>query len=339
MNETHSILQRMRELAVQASNDTNTDADRNEIQKEIDQLTSEIDRIGNTTEFNTKKLINGGASVAGTVGANLTGVEVVGGTGDTTVGATIAITDVTAATAAVATANTAATGGTLTADSEVTINGTSFSFASGESADTVIKTINDAGLGVTASIDGSDNLVLTSESEGSSSKIEIAGATGNFAGMATDSGTDASIVGSSGFSNFSAQGNIITIEDGNAEGLKFEVSQDLSGLSASNTISVDSNGTLNFQIGANEGQEMNISIKDMRASALGVSGIDVTSQDSASAAITTINDAIETVSSERSKLGAYQNRLDHTINNLGTSAENLTAAESRIRDVDYALAA
>ena len=52
-----------------------------------------------------------------------------------------------------------------------------------------------------------------------------------------------------------------------------------------------------------------------------------------------INDAIETVSSERSKLGAYQNRLDHTINNLSTSSENLTAAESRIRDVDYALAA
>ena len=56
-------------------------------------------------------------------------------------------------------------------------------------------------------------------------------------------------------------------------------------------------------------------------------------------AIEVINDAIETVSAERSKLGAYQNRLEHTINNLGTSSENLTAAESRIRDVDYALAA
>lgn len=59
-------------------------------------------------------------------------------------------------------------------------------------------------------------------------------------------------------------------------------------------------------------------------------------QESADEAITTINDAIEKVSAERSKLGAYQNRLDHTINNLGTSAENLTAAESRIRDVDMA---
>ncbi len=65
----------------------------------------------------------------------------------------------------------------------------------------------------------------------------------------------------------------------------------------------------------------------------------LTTQAGAESAITTINNAIKTVSAERSKLGAFQNRLDHTINNLGTSSENLTAAESRIRDVDYALAA
>ncbi len=57
LNETHDILQRMRELAVQSANDTNTADDRKEIQKEVNQLTEEIDRIGNTTEFNTKKLI------------------------------------------------------------------------------------------------------------------------------------------------------------------------------------------------------------------------------------------------------------------------------------------
>jgi flagellin len=67
-----------------------------------------------------------------------------------------------------------------------------------------------------------------------------------------------------------------------------------------------------------------------------VGGVDVSSQTAADAAITTINNAIETVSAERSKLGAYQNRLEHTINNLGTSAENLQAAESRIRDLDMA---
>ena len=80
---------------------------------------------------------------------------------------------------------------------------------------------------------------------------------------------------------------------------------------------------------------MSISIGDMRAAALGVSTINVTTQTSASSSITIIDNATKRVSG-RSKLGAYQNRLEHTINNLGTSAENLTAAESRIRDVDMA---
>src|SRR3954466_478555 len=75
LNETHSILQRMRELAVQSSNDTNTDADRKELQAEIKQLVSELDRIGNTTEFNTKKLLDGSAkgvseAISGTANIN-----------------------------------------------------------------------------------------------------------------------------------------------------------------------------------------------------------------------------------------------------------------------------
>ena len=97
--------------------------------------------------------------------------------------------------------------------------------------------------------------------------------------------------------------------------------------------------SLSFQIGANSSQTMSVDISDMSASALNVAGIDVTSAGAAESSISAIDKAIEDVSAERSKLGAYQNRLDHTINNLGTSSENLTAAESRIRDVDYALAA
>jgi len=126
-----------------------------------------------------------------------------------------------------------------------------------------------------------------------------------------------------------------------------------------------------FQIGANTAQSMTIEINDMRSLALNISSntsggtvkaqngseatfttiknvsngttnigteyaLDVSTHDKASAAISVINDAIEKVSAERSKLGAFQNRLEHTINNLGTSSENLTAAESRIRDVDMA---
>ncbi|SHK30679.1 flagellin [Desulforamulus aeronauticus] len=129
-----------------------------------------------------------------------------------------------------------------------------------------------------------------------------------------------------------------------------------------------------FQVGANEGQFFAIDIRDMRAKALGISGganlsatgqikegaqaatftktagvsatgvdknlneaaLDIGTTEKASAAITVIDNAIKTVSEERSKMGAYQNRLEHTINNLGTTSENLTAAESRIRDVDMA---
>jgi len=127
----------------------------------------------------------------------------------------------------------------------------------------------------------------------------------------------------------------------------------------------------NFQIGANTAQSLTVEVNDMRSLALGIAGekeagkavakngseasftatknvtdgttntgaeyaLDVSTHEKATAAVSVINDAIESVSAERSKLGSYQNRLEHTINNLGTSSENLTTAESRIRDVDMA---
>jgi len=94
--------------------------------------------------------------------------------------------------------------------------------------------------------------------------------------------------------------------------------------------------TMVFQIGANPLQDVGASIGDMRARALGVNNILVTDRDHANASISKIDAAIQRVSSERSKMGALQNRLDHTINNLGVASENLTAAESRIRDLDFA---
>jgi flagellin len=109
-----------------------------------------------------------------------------------------------------------------------------------------------------------------------------------------------------------------------------------------------SSGPVIFHIGANAGQALTLEIGDMQAEALGVdsdengavdiklSEVKIDSQTNANAAITTIQSAIDMVSTQRSKLGAAQNRLEHTIANLGTAAENLTAAESRIRDVDMA---
>jgi len=93
---------------------------------------------------------------------------------------------------------------------------------------------------------------------------------------------------------------------------------------------------LTLHVGANAGQAVALTIGDMRATALGIATVAIGTQIGADSAITVVNAAIGRVSTERSSLGAMQNRLSHTINNLGTSAENLSAAESRIRDVDMA---
>jgi len=91
-----------------------------------------------------------------------------------------------------------------------------------------------------------------------------------------------------------------------------------------------------FHIGANADQSIKLSIESMKAADLGIDGVDISTQGGANTAITTVNDALSDVSTQRSALGAVQNRLEHTINNLGATSENLTAAESRIRDTDMA---
>jgi len=350
LNETQSILQRMRELAVQASNDTNTAADRAEIQKEIDQLTQEIDRIGNSTEFNTKKLLNGGAAVTATVtaaNADDNGrVTVTGGSADTVVDTlvTLAGTTTTLATAASATATTTTYAGTtaqLKSDSSISINGVSFSFTTNNTVQDVLDAINNAGIGITADTVANGSYVsirFTTNAVGSAAKLDFAGHGGDFkpGDLADISGADAKLSGMSGFTSYTAVGNHITIQDGGAKGLEFDLSGTDPTLAGNVEIKVTSNGGLNMHIGANEGQTMYISVGDMRAAALGVNGINVTTKEAAEASITTIQSALDRVSSERAKLGAYQNRLEHTINNLGTTSENLSASESRIRDVDMA---
>jgi flagellin len=336
LNETQNILQRMRELAVQSANDTNVDADRTAIQNEISQLTTEIDRIGNTTEFNTRKLLNGGASVSGTYAVGAAGaVSVVGGTGDTKAGTTIQFDAVVKATSSSVARTAAFAAGVTTVAVALNVNGTQFNFASGTTSADAIQAINDAGLGVTATASATD-LTLTSNVVGSAGQFTSDAAVSGTVAL-TANGADATITpdaGVAGFSSYTAQGNVITIQDGNAKGLQLEINT--ADATANQTVTVNSNGTLNMQIGANQGQTLNIGLNDMRASALGVVGVDITSTTNAQAAITTINDAITSVSDERAKLGAVQNRLEHTIANLDTSAENLQASESRIRDVDMA---
>ncbi|MFD1020307.1 flagellin N-terminal helical domain-containing protein [Thalassobacillus hwangdonensis] len=233
LNESHSILQRMRELAVQSSNDTNTDSDRTELQKEVNQLSKELSRIGNNTEFNTQNLLDGSFSGKFQIGSN---------------------------------------------------NGQNLSLA----------------------IDDMRGNTLGMASQ------DLVGTIGGASTTATDAthkleAGDYSVVSNAGTLEIQdANGNVVATDAGSGD------FQDAGGTTLIN------NATL------------------AAADSFSIAGLDISSQGTADSAISAIDSAITTVSAERSKLGAYQNRLEHTINNLGTSSENLTAAESRIRDVDMA---
>lgn len=274
LNETQDILQRMRELAVQSSNDTNNDTDRGEIQKEIDQLSQEIDRIADNTEFNTKNLLGGEFKGTFHIGANA-GQDI-----------ELSIDDM--GTKALGVMRSDATAADIGGDFSVknkTEADITISYAAAGDADAAAVTET------TATFDEDNNTI----------EITLAQEAGD--------GTD--------------PGAITATNEDIAKALNStgKVTAEYSGTgNATDTVAA---------VPASGGTATAATFESDK-------GIDVSSQESASAAITTINSAIETVSAERSKLGATQNRLDHTINNLGTSAENLQAAESRIRDVDMA---
>ena len=285
LNETHSILQRMRELSVQSANDTNTDADRKELQAEVKQLISELDRIGNTTEFNTKKLLDGSA-----VGVR----EKVDGSLTLNNNSSVVITSITAAQAAAKDASM--------------YNGSI----------TIVRVSGSAGKAIG---DASDFKVIT-KSGGQVAADESAGYLSITAGTI----------------QFSATANVLSAD--------VAISADLSKMKVGESITLvfgetksatsDLNNSIMAQIGANSGQTMFISMDDMRAKAIGVDTLDISTKWGGANAIETVNNAITQVSHQRSSLGAIQNRLEHTINNLDTASENLQASESRIRDVDMA---
>ncbi|MBL4938003.1 flagellin protein FlaA [Clostridium sp. YIM B02515] len=357
LNETHSILQRMRELSVQAATDTNTATDRSEIQKEVTQLTSEIDRIANTTEFNTKKLLTGSIGVSTTDGANITQLA---STADTKAGTLSFTANGTMAKAAsgdlvlTAGVTTASAAGTL----NITANGKTYNvgFSAGQSMTDIAKNISSVVDGYTATFDAANHKIsFTSNVADADQTLTVAEATAT----TLDGTIDLSSIAANGIdtanavngvksanasglvsagSTFSYQGNEVTVTSGNFTGLKFTLAADAGSTTTASVSgkSITVNQSLTFQIGANKDQNLSLAINAMDSQNLGVSAIDVTTQSGANNAIELVNNAIESVSSERSKLGAYQNRLEHTIANLGTSSENLTSSESRIRDVDMA---
>lgn len=358
LNETHDILQRMRELAVQSSNDTNTDDDRKEIQKEISQLKDEVNRISNDTEFNTKKLLNGSVgnnAQVGTNNVNLKSVDIVksdlkADTYTVTQAAPATIgADVKTNTTGLKdtdfdfSANTKVTGldlGDYTLELKAT--GTAGKF------DVTLKNSDGVAVASLASWDSAAGGTLTGKTpDGTNTKFTINAAAGakegtmsfNLNATYANAG-DFKVATATGTEYSSGAGEKITTGKFTAGGFEFGMTVDTALAAAATTTTITTtNNALAMHIGANENQTMKVDINKMDTQSLGIKDIDVTTQAGAESSITAVNAAITKVSAERSKLGAFQNRLEHTINNLNTSSENLTAAESRIRDVDYALAA
>ncbi|THE12347.1 flagellin [Bacillus timonensis] len=432
LNETHSILQRMRELAVQSSNSTNTDEDRKALQNEVKQLKDEIDRIGNNTEFNTKKLINGdlSGSQVGGVGSKIgeaTAAKLDSGTINPTTwngngtsnyqvvvdGQAFDLTGVDMTSTfnfftdledklntAITNYNNTNPNNQITKpefDIEVTsdtaMNFVITSGTTGSSSEITIKPMNDDGTTLDAgelpeifTVDSTTKSTYTAGSDGlltddtaidaltSSDKLSlsingynidvdltnIVGATSATVGagagayadgeemtnIATDLQSDIQAalnnykdLTGTDFGNVtvSVEDGALKIESDKADTVNIQVNKntasDALGLSDTATAT---EGGLNFHIGSNKDQQMNLQIGDMRASALNIADVDISTADGANNAIEKLDSAIKSVSDERAKLGAVQNRLEHTINNLSTSSENLTAAESRVRDVDMA---
>nr|WP_320026577.1 flagellin [uncultured Acetobacterium sp.] len=295
LNETHSILQRMRELAVQSANDTNTDGDRAEIQKEVNQLNDEIDRISETTQFNTKNLLDGsmGAGV-GTAVANVNSNTAVG-SGTAAADLLTAITD--------------------KAGNNLGIQvGDVISISWVKDGATVTGSVTVSGASSMASIDAAitDGAAAYSGVNG----VKYTAGTTGFAGAIN--GLTFSVKDSAGVTRAAATNTLSSFTE------------------TTQAANVRADGQATLQIGANTSQNMQVSIENMSTAALGTKGLQVGNQGQANVAITVIDSATQKVSAERSKLGAVQNRLEHTINNLGTSSENMTSAESRIRDVDMA---
>lgn len=333
LNETHSILQRMRELGVQSSNDTNTSDDRNEIQKEMDQLKAEIDRIGNNTEFNTKSLVDGSqsqkATLDGVNAAGLVSVKAINSLDEDTYSVEVLNSSAVAANFNDSGTGVEAVDITLGAGADI---GDGFKVvvtnSNGTTADITLqdKDGNQLGATVTGHTLASD---LTID------QVTIAGGSIATNGEATfDFGMEADYtVSKAGVAQQTLSNVVSTTGKVEVGGLELTVDNTLT--DATSDVEIEGKA-LQFQVGANENQSIRLSMGDMRAAALGVSSITVDSHENAKSAVTTIDAAIRSVSGERSKLGALQNRLEHTINNLNVGAENLQAAESRIRDVDMA---
>ena len=296
LTEVHSMLQRMNELAVQSSNGTNSQTDRKAIQDEIDQLSSEIDRVSETTKFNETYLLKGDATKT-TKATFMKSGYAIGGTALYKKGENTALTSATLKEAL-------AKGEKIYTEDKDGDQDDSHLAVKGEHYAYVTKLYDADGKEVSA-----ENVAAGKKADGKTDADKY------FTSSAADTGVT----------------NKTTLEV--AKGAT-------AGQSVSFTESTPVNGSISFSlhVGADSAEDNKIvvNIDSMSAAGIGVKGLKVDTEDDATAAIDRIAEAVQKVSSQRSTLGAVQNRLEHTIANLDNVVENTTSAESRIRDTDMA---
>lgn len=356
LNEVHAMLQRIRELAVQVSNGTYDATDRKAVQDEVKQLQNEIQRISDHIEFNERKLLNGE-------------IDRRAFPDNENVATIISLSDTVKPGSYQLQINTNATKATIKNENEVTlsfpissmnagtinINGEEVKIEEGDTADEVFNKLRDlcetVGINISA-VDGSDNvtkfdagtyLKLEAKEYGSDYSIEVNSTNSNnllqalgfTTTIAQGTDVDAEIISTTGdFSataTVSTKGEVITVTD--LDGFEMKIEAKTTGTVNFKVLDA---GPLDLQIGANEGQFMEIRIQNLSPQALGIDKINLSTADGAQKAITVVDEAINMISSVRSKLGAYQNRLEHTVANLDVAAENMTASLSRIQDADMA---
>ena len=377
LTEVHSMLQRMNELATQAANGTNSESDRSSIQDEIDQLTTEIDRVAETTKFNETYLLKGNgktstvkiaAQDAGITGS-LTGVgtgtavfkmntlkygqSITIGSKGYTIGTTI--DDIRNTINGTGNINI---GGTVAAGSIITINGTEYTVA--KDSTEVDRTENKLeAKDIAALIQDGDKVVVGTQTMVAMTETKKDGVGDNDASVISankaysliadelrkassigaDAGSEAKVA-TSGSKTVGVA--TITADAGTAKaaGDANQTNTQVTFIINEGSVKKNQGLQMGLHVGADadETNKISFTIDTMNSAGLGVQGLNLVDKTGAKAtyAIDAISDAISKVSAQRSALGAVQNRLEHTINNLDNVVENTTSAESQIRDTDMA---
>ncbi len=343
LNEVTSMIQRMNELAVQAANGITGQEDKEAIQNEIDSLKEEIDRIATSTEFNTKKLLDGSINTriyAEHISRQQASKEVSAGQYNLKIDA--AAEKAKSATGAAINDTfeiTAAEAGT------VSINGATVELKEGMRGQEVYQALREAAERGEATVsDYGQALTMESTAYGADAELKIEFSNDDLAnkfGMptsATTAGTNAKITidRTSDFSNqatYSVEGNRVTITDAGGFEISFLADAGYTGDVSMNVTDV---GPMDLQIGANEGQYMTVRIPAMDTEHMYIDDIDVTTVNGAMKALDKIGDALNYINKARAELGAYQNRLESSVSSLDETSENMTAALSRISDADMA---